>query len=187
MWGEILVKKNGSILIVEDRLQEKIGSFYDQLVKNGYDIEIGENFEKANELLENLLKSNKIDGIILDFSFPVSEEDQSVNIDGIPSGVKLLQDYLFKLNMRRIPVVINTTGDEEYKAKYLENMGLSMPVYNVNHETNPLAKPGAQMISEIMEMFDIRNNERRIKPDSKWFNKGGPFIRDANGNIIGYR
>lgn len=181
------MSNKGSILIVEDRVQEKIGSFYDQLVRNGYNIKIVETLEQADETLDELLKTNIIDGIILDFSFPISEEDQSVCIDGIPSGIVLLQNHLFKLNTKRIPVVINTTGDEEYKAKYLESFTLSMPIYNVNHETNPLARPSSKMIEEIISMFNTRNSERKIRPDNKWLNKSGPFLRDDKGNIIGYR
>ena len=179
--------KKGNILIIEDRIQEKIGSFYDQLIINGYSIKIVETLEQADESLNELLKSNNIDGIILDFAFPISQEDQSTNIDGLPCGIALLKDYAFKLNLKRIPVVINTTGDEDYKAKYLESINLSMPIYNVNHELNPLARPSREMINEILQMFDTRNTLKDINPDKKWFIQGGPFIRDERGNIIGYR
>ena len=56
------MNEKGNILIIEDRIQEKIGSFYDQLIINGYNIKIAETLEEANEKLysevSNLMKQS---------------------------------------------------------------------------------------------------------------------------------
>lgn len=181
--------KNGTILIVEDRPEEKIGRFQDFLVGQGYSIKIAENFINAEKLLNELLKTNTIDGIILDFAIPLSKGDKSTTNGNIPNGIVLLKQFLFSLNNRRIPVVINTTADDECKKKYLEGINLEMPIYIVNQEGMPLASPNpsGKMLQEIINMFNARNEVRKIKPDSKWANKGGSFRRDSKGNIIGYK
>jgi len=182
-------KTTGIILIIEDRFEEKIGQFADYLTKNGYKIILAETLESAFLKMQDLLASNNVDGVILDFSFPTNNEDPSVSSNNLPNGIVFLDNFKFKLNTRQIPVVINTTGDKEYKKKYLEPLksGLSMPLYDVDHESSPLARPGAQSIQEIMELFDKRKRFRNIKPDQSWHNKGSAFIRDKNGKIIGYR
>lgn len=182
-------KTTGTILIIEDRFEEKIGQFADYLTKNGYKIILAETLENAFIKMQNLLETNNIDGVILDFSFPTNNEDPSVYSNNLPNGIAFLDNFKFKLNTKQIPVIINSTGDKEYKEKYLEPMksGLSMPLYNVDHERSPLAKSSAQAIQEIMELFNKRKSLRNITPDQSWHNKGGPFIRDKNGNIIGYR
>ncbi len=181
--------KNGTILIVEDRPEEKIGRFQDFLTEQGYTVQIAENFADAEKLLNRLLKTNTIDGIILDFAIPVSEDDKSTTNGNIPNGVVLLKQFLFSLNNRRIPLVINTTADEECKKKYLSELNLEMPIYIVNQEGMPLASPNpsGKMLQEIIDMFNERNKTRKIIPDSKWTSNGGPFIRDSKGNIIGYK
>ena len=177
----------GTILIVEDHIQEKIGSFYDYIIKNNYSISTAENLEDADKKLIDLINLNEIDGIILDFAFPVNRSDLSPNIDGIPNGIVLLTKHLFKLNLKRIPVIINTTADETYKRKHLESLNLEMPIYEIDNELSPLSSLSSSACKEIIELFDRRSMERRIKPDRKWISKGGPFLRDENGKIIGYR
>jgi len=186
------MQNKGTILIVDDRLQEKIGKFKDYLEEDGYVVQIAETLEKADECLSELISKNSLDGIILDFSFPVNEKDPSVQSKGKPNGVVLYEKFSFKIRTQGIPIVINTTGDEEYKRKYMgdiENLGT--PVYNVNHEANPLAQASPDLVNDILEMFNERNDKRvstcNIQPDKKWLKKGGPFLRDEKGNIIGYR
>lgn len=171
------MREKGTILIVEDCMEEKIGRFEEYLTSNGYKIEVAENLEKADKCLNELLKSNTLDGIILDFSFPINIEDRTVDMDGIPNGVSLLRKYQFKIDTRRIPIIINTSCDEEYKKKYLGNINDStIPMYNVNHQSNPLAQPNPQMIEQILSMFNKRNEERnissRIESDNSWKRNG---------------
>lgn len=171
------MKEKGTILIVEDRFEEKIGKFQEFLNKEGYSIKHVDTLEEADTVLDKLLKENKLDGIILDFSFPVNNEDESTNIDNIPCGVQLFKKHQFKIDTQRIPVIINTTGDEEYKRKYLGDFNkLSNPIYNVNHHANPLAQPNIEMVKEILKLFNTRNEQRIIssqaKPDNRWLSTG---------------
>lgn len=173
----------GVILIVEDRLEEKIGAFENDLTNDGYTIKISETLEQAKKDIEELLKRDILDGVILDFSFPVSEEDPSVNINGIPCGVALLRKCEFKISNKRIPVVINTTGDEEYKRKYLGDMKkFSTPLYNVNHQANPLAQATVQMKQQILKLFNSRTEQRQlingIVQDNKWLQRGKTGVYD---------
>lgn len=171
------MEKKGIILIVDDRIDEKIGTFEGHLYKNGFSVKIAGTLEEADRDLDNYLSDNTLDGIILDFSFPVDSKDQSVNTKGIPNGVVLLDKYKFKIGVKRIPVVINTTGDEDYKKKYLGSLkNLEMPIYNVNHQANPLARPSTRMVRDIVNMFNQRYEYRkttgRIQQDRSWLNKG---------------
>lgn len=172
------LKKDGTILIVEDRLEEKIGSFEEAIKAQGYDVLIAEDLKTAKSMLDELLKKNKLDGIILDFAIPVDKEDRSTTTKDIPNGVVLLRNFLFKINNCRIPVVINTTGDEEYKKKYLRTMTLEMPIYNLNHQLTPLASSNQSTYvrREILSMFNLRNQTRidtgKIKQDKDWGGKG---------------
>jgi len=171
------MEKKGIILIVDDRIDEKIGTFEGHLHKNGFSIKVAGTLEEADKDLEKYLSDNTLDGIILDFSFPIDSKDQSVSTNGIPNGVVLLNKYKFKIGLTRIPVVINTTGDEEYKNKYLASLGtLSMPTYNVNHQATPLTRPSMSMIQDIINMFNQRCEQRKtnskIQQDSSWLNKG---------------
>jgi len=171
------MNKKGIILIVDDRIDEKIGIFEDHLSTCGFSVKIAGTLEEANRDLENYLSDNTLDGIILDFSFPVDSNDQSVSTNGIPNGVVLLDKYKFKIGVKRIPVVINTTGDEDYKKKYLGSLGrLEMPIYNVNHQANPLARPSIQMVQQIIDMLNQRYEHRKtssqIQQDNSWLNKG---------------
>ena len=173
----------GVILIVEDRLEEKIGAFENDLTNDGYTIKISETLEKAKKDIEILLKNDSLDGIILDFSFPVNDKDPSVNINGIPCGVALLRKYEFKISNKRIPVVINTTGDEEYKRKYLGNIeNFTTPLYNVNHQANPLAQATVQMKQQILKLFNSRTQQRQlmsnITADNQWLQRGKTGVYD---------
>lgn len=184
--------EKGTILIVEDRMDEKIGKFEEYLTNNGYNIQVAETLEKADVSLNSLIASNKLDGLILDFSFPTNSEDESVvSTDSIPNGISLLRKYQFKIETRRIPVIINTTADEDYKKKYLGDIKNSRtPMYNVDNQSNPLSQPTPAMVEQILSMFNKRTEERnvssQIRPDNKW-KQSGAFIRDDKGNIIGYR
>lgn len=175
--------KKGTILIVEDRLEEKIGKFQENLEQEGYELEIVETLEKADVALTELFRNNKLDGIILDFSLPINDKDLSVNVDNIPCGVFLFKKHEFKISTQRIPVIINTTGDEEYKRKYLGDIGkLSTPAYNVNHQANPLAQANPEIVQEILNLFKERTEQRKIasqaQPDKKWLDKGKTGMYD---------
>ena len=167
----------GIILIVDDRIDEKIGPFEQHLYKSGFSVKIAGTLEEADRDLKKYIGDKTLDGIILDFSFPVNSEDQSVSTRGVPNGVVLLDKYKFNIGVQRIPVVINTTGDEDYKKKHLGSLGrLEMPIYNVNHQTTPLARPSMRMIQDIINMFNQRCEQRKtssqIKQDNSWLNKG---------------
>ena len=71
---------------------------------------------------------------------------------------------------------------KEYKKQHLDGLSLEMPVYDVDHEMNPLAKPSAQTIREILDMFNTKNQTRKIKPDKKWDGKGETGFVDKNGH-----
>lgn len=187
------MQKKGTILIVDDRIEEKIGVFQEYLKIDGYNIRIAQTLEEADKDLSALLGSNNLDGIILDFSFPVDSKDPSVHIDGIPNGVSLFRKHEFKIKNQRVPVVINTTGDEEYKKKYLGDIrNLGTPMYNVNHQANPLAQStNREMVREILKMFNERTEQRiitnQVQPDKKWNIGGKSIIRDPKTGNYMYR
>lgn len=183
----------GTILIVDDRIEEKIGVFQEYLKVDGYNIKISQTLEEADNDLSKLLGSNNLDGIILDFSFPINETDASVSKDGKPNGVFLFRKYEFKIKNQRVPIVINTTADEEYKKKYLGDIrNLGTPTYNVNHEANPLAQStNREMVRDILKMFNERTEQRRIasqvQPDKKWKIGGKSIICDPKTGNYMYR
>ena len=182
-------KTKGFILIVEDRFEEKIGKFKDSLSNEGYNIILAKTLEEAKQEMNDLLKSNNIDGVILDFSFPINSEDLSDFSNGEPNGITFLKNFKFQLNNKKIPIIINTTADENFKKKYLKPIesSLEMPLYVVDHECNPLANLSPHSTKEIINLFNARNQLRNIQPDKRWNKNGGSFIRDNNGKIIGYR
>ena len=187
------MKEKGTILIIDDRIEEKIGIFEEYLKIDGYTIKIAQTLEEADKDLSMLLGSNKLDGIILDFSFPINENDASVTKDGKPNGIYLFRKYEFKIKNQRIPIVINTTADEEHKRKYLGSLNdLGTPSYNVNHEANPLAQStNREMVIEILRIFNERTEQRRIssqiQPDRKWNTGGKSIIRDPKTGNYMYR
>ena len=177
----------GTILIVDDRIEEKIGVFQQYLKIDGYNIIIAGTLEEADRDLSNLLANNSLDGIILDFSFPVDSKDPSVHVDGIPNGVSLFRKYQFNIKNKQIPVVINTTGDEEYKRKYMGDLtNLGTPVYNVNHEANPLAQASPELAKKILKLFnertDLRIRTSNIQADNKLVT-GKSVIAKADGGL----
>jgi len=181
------VKTKGTILIVDDHIDEKIGVFQEYLKIDGYNIKVAGNLEEADKDLATLIGNNTLDGIILDFSFPTSELDASATTRNKPNGIFLFEKYCFKIENQRVPVVINTTADKETKNKYLGNLGnLGMPIYNVNHEANPLAHSSPEMAKEILKLFNERTEQRRIasgiKPDSN-LRTGKSVIRRPDGSL----
>jgi len=181
------VSEKGTILIVEDRIIEKIGSFRQYLEKEGYSITVAENFKQAQLELNELLRKNTIVGIILDLSFPKDENDKSaVNKEDIPYGAVLFNNNKFQLHIKNIPIVINTTGDDEYKRKYLGDINnLNVPIYNVNHETNPLANSSGKQIKEILELFNHRVSIKNIAEDATWGDAlKGKSVAKVNGKYV---
>ena len=187
------MKEKGTILIIDDRIEEKIGIFEEYLKIDGYTIKIAQTLEEADRDLSTLLGSNKLDGIILDFSFPIDENDASVTKDDKPNGIYLFRKYEFKIKNQRIPIVINTTAEEEHKRKYLGDLNnLGTPVYNVNHEANPLAQStNREMVRDILRMFNERTEQRRIssqiQADRRWNIGGKSIIRDPKTGNYMYR
>ena len=158
------MNKKGTILIVDDRIEEKIGTFRQYLDIEGFNVEIAEDLKKADKLLSDLIKSNKLDGLILDLSFPVSKEDPSVTTEeNIPCGVSLFRKHEFKLRNKMIPIVLNSTADEEFKRKYFGNIEKSNTLmYNVDVQSNPLTRPTGNLIKEIIGMFNKRSEDRNL-------------------------
>jgi len=177
--------KKGTILVIEDHFEEKIGVFKNYLDIEGYEIDVAENLEEANKKMVDLLKKNIIDGIILDFSFPISKEDPTRFFNDVPNGVLFFEKFKFQIQTMQIPVVINTTATEEIKTKYLGDLDhLGTPVYNVNHDANPLAAPTNQLfIKEIFNLFNNRNKMRnQFTKKPKAWNISGSLVKDSNGN-----
>ena len=155
------MEQKGTILIVDDRTDEKIGVFHDYLVNSGFNLNYVGTLAEAKNELKSLLSSQQLDGIILDFSFPIDENDKSVQSNNIPNGVVLLNDFIFRIRLQQIPVIINTTGDKDYKKKYLGNPDdLRIPYYDVDHELNPLARPSRGMTQDILKLFNDRVERR---------------------------
>ena len=176
----------GTILIVEDLLEEKVGVFKQILDIEGFKTVVSENYKDAKEMLEKLIASNKLNGIILDFSFPVDENDKSVVINDIPCGVVLLKENLFKLTLQNIPVVINTTGEEEYKKKHLSSLGtITIPTYDINNTLTNLARPSVEMTKEIIKMFNECYERKKLEASIKSDNSlrtGKAVIQGENGD-----
>lgn len=177
----------GTILIVDDHIDEKIGVFQEYLKIDGYTIITTSTLEEADRNLSNLLANNSIDGIILDFSFPIDSKDPSVHVDGIPNGVSLFNKHQFKIRNKQIPVIINTTGDEEYKRKHIGDLtNLGTPVYDVNNEANSLAQPNPELVKEVLKMFNERTNLRISTSNIETSNKlrtGKSIIQRPDGGL----
>lgn len=199
----------GKILIVEDKIEEKINDkFLKLLYDSGYDAIYVENLEQATAILEDESIVDSLDGIILDFKIPVSEEDRSLTIHDRPCGIELFDKKILKYRNKRIPVILNTTADNDLKVKYLKSIGIDidernigllpqsflqsismMPIYNTNGD---LLDPKSTTMKEILDLFkertERRKTEKKIEADNRWWQKnGGPFLRDSKGNIIGYK
>ena len=181
------MQQKGTILIVDDRIEEKIGVFQEYLKIDGYNIRIAQTLEEADKELSTLLGSNNLDGIILDFSFPVDSKDSSVHVNGIPNGVSLFKKHQFSITNKKIPVVINTTGDEDYKRKYMGDLAnIGTPIYNVNHEANPLAQANPELAKKILKLFnertDLRIRTSSIKSDNRLYT-GKSVIQRPDGSL----
>ena len=214
------MKERGIILVIDDWFEEKVGSFNDVLVTEGYKVVRAETLTEANELYASYKDKNskkiKLDGIIVDFKFPVGKRynnqgneifDYSHNINGRPCGVEFIYTHINELNNNKIPLIINTTGDNKYKVEKLKEIGIEIgenefgcvqnrflqfiPIYNINDASNPLVNASGRMINEILNMFRERTSRRlieeRIQQESNWVQQRGAFFRDNKGNIIGYR
>lgn len=176
----------GVILIVEDLLEEKIGKFKQIIEIDGFTTKVTSTYKDSEKELIKLISSNQLDGIILDFSFPYDANDKSVVINDMPCGIKLLKDFEFKISLQGIPVVINTTGDNEYKRKYLESINhKNFPMYDVNNALTSLTNPSIEMVKDILKMFNVRyekrNIDKSIKRD-KSLKTGTSIIQGPDGN-----
>ena len=199
------MEKKGTILIVEDRIDEKIGHFKEILESRDYDVQFAGTLENANILLGANI--NKLDGIILDFSFPVSDEDLSDNINDLPCGVELLSRYKRIVQSQGIPIVINSTAEKSLKIEKLKKIGIeldeknngitkprfmqSMPIYNIDNESNPLVSATSQMVEEILKMFEERTIQRKttekIDADNKWKRGTTGHYNESTGKFTYYR
>ena len=172
------MESKGTIFIVEDQEETKIGVFADILKRNGFKIVIAENYEDADAKLGELVASNELDGIILDFSFPYSTANSKrvdvVNGREVPNGVMLLKKYLFKINNQRVPIVINSTAEKAYREEYLKGISLE-EMFVINTETVSLTNPGND-VKSILELFasrsERRNIEKKVQADRSWMTKG---------------
>ena len=177
----------GTILIVEDLLDEKIGKFKQILDIEGFKTIVSETYKDAKEKIEKLINSNELTGVILDFSFPVDDIDKSVVINDIPCGVQLLKDFSFKMSLKSIPVVINTTGDNEYKKQYLASINTeSIPMYDVDCALTSLTQPTPEMVKQILKLFNDRYEKRKLESSIKRDNSNlrtGRSVVSANGKI----
>lgn len=172
--------KKGVVLIVDDCFDEKIGQFEEHLQRAKFEIRKAETLEEADRELDKLLRDNSLNGIILDFSFPKDVNDDNVSENGKPNGIVLLEKYRLRLELKRIPVVINTTGDEDYKEKYLGFLKqLYIPIYNVKHQVHPLANPLMRMTQDIIKMFNQRYEQRKLS--SQTIKDGSWLARGKNG------
>ncbi len=205
--------EKGTILVIEDKEQGKLGRFKDVLIRDNYSILSVETLGEAIKTIEKMKKSNfdTLDGLILDFSFPVGEVDNkeydsSKTINGRQCGIEFLRKYYHLFNNNRIPLVINTTASEELKREKLKEIGIDIregefglipqkflqftQIFNVDNESNSLFNPSGETIKDILKIFNERTENRRvqskIQPGRSW-NTRGEFIRDNSGNIIGYK
>ena len=181
------MEKKGTILIVEDLLEEKIGKFKQILEIEGFKVKVAETYRDAKNELDRLIRANDLDGIILDFSFPIDDNDKSTVINEIPCGVQLFKDFKFNISLKGIPVIINTTGEEEYKQKYLQSIDCTnIPVYDVNNAATSLTQPTPEMIKQILQLFNDRYEKRELESTIKGDNPlvtGKSVIRDKDGNL----
>lgn len=179
--------KKGTILIIDDLLEEKIGRFKQILEIEGFKVKVAENYRDAKKELDGLIRSNDLDGIILDFSFPVDDEDKSTVINDIPCGIQLFKDFRFNISLKGIPVIINTTCEDEYKQKYLKTIDCSnIPIYDVNNSATSLTQPTPEIAKQILTLFNARYEKRKLELTIKKDNSlktGRSVIQDENGNL----
>lgn len=142
------------ILIIDDCIETKIGIFKEWLERAGLQSKCAKTLEEATALFESNIDS--IDAIILDYSFPVSEENTAVQSENkLPNGIVFLKKYEMKLQLKRIPLIINTDGDEEYRDKYLRSTR-----YFSNDADVLYKSPGKQPLSSITPVLATKIIQR---------------------------
>lgn len=107
------------LLIVEDNPNEKLGNIIDLLANNSIEYSIVRSKQSADEYFKNSWK--ELDGIILDLGLP--ENSNGDHYDAY-AGIKLLENWSYKLSIRKIPVIINSSAEIplEIKNKLPDNI-----------------------------------------------------------------
>ncbi len=159
------------ILIIDDRFEEKIGSFTDDLDKNGLKYIVAETLDKANELFNKYFDT--ISTIILDFTFPRNNQSrESADFEQKPSGIIFLLDNEWRMSLAGIHLILNTCWEEKTRDRYFfESMyynANSNLVINVRNEGSTLANLNEiskekiiKALKEAKELcFRIRNAPR---------------------------
>ena len=202
-------EQKGTILVIEDEEQGKIGRFKDVLITNNYCILHVRTLGEAIKIMEEMKKNNfnNLDGLILDFSFPIGEIDgKQFDSSKTISGIEFLRIYYHLLNNNKIPLVINTTASEDFKIEQLKEIGIEIKegeiglihqkflqltqIFNVDNSINPLANPSSETIKEILGMFkqrtETRKIQRKIQPDKSWQIRGQTGFYDPNSGTYRY-
>lgn len=171
------------ILIIDDRIEVKIGDFEDALVRAGFSIEKATTLEEAMEAFEKNI--DDIDAVILDYSFPVSESNHRVYDDNkVPNGIVFLTKYEMKMHLKGIPIIINTDSDDDYREKWLKKSKYFSDDSNILYkslEKQPLSFVNAiearRIIEKINESKEIREIAKKVQPTTK---KWPRYLLDQN-------
>lgn len=172
------------ILIIDDNIEEKIGAFKDLLEKTGFKCIEAKTLEEAKRIFEDNI--NNIDAVVLDYAFPESKNNTIFyNENKVPNGIVFLKKYEFKLYTKNIPLIINTSADEEEREKWLRTTSYFSKDEDVLYKCpakQPLADSTSVIAEQIIKEIKKRQEERkmlsRIKADNKWTQKGQTGIYD---------
>ncbi len=188
------------ILIIDDRIEEKIGNFVYTLETEGLDYKVATTLEEAEQLWEEYgRKKNEIDAIILDYIFPKNATDNTEYTNDVPNGIKFLLDNEFMMHNKMISLIINTSADKDIiekalkMTKYFNN--IRDDVLYVCQEKHPLLEANAYtrsvIISGIKEGIKRREISKRIAENGatkttserwKGTNINRPYYLDYNGD-----
>lgn len=181
------------ILIVDDNIDEKIGTFQDLLYSSGFKIETASTLDDAIKKFKG--HSNSLDAIILDYFFPESTKNiKFYNENNVPNGIVFLKEIGFTAHIKGIPLIINTASDEVERDKWLRQV----PYYSNNGQIiykSPAKQPlsflspilAKKLIDTIKQKKEEKETTSKIKPpQNSWNQKNKRFLTDSEGNYIGY-
>ncbi len=163
------------ILIIDDCIETKVGTFLELLGRAGFETRCATTLEEATEILGKDI--DKIDAIILDYSFPVSQDNQAVyDTNRTPNGIVLLQRFGMKLKMKDIPVIINTDGEESYRDDWLRkttHFKNDRDVLYKSPEKQPISCITPLLANKLIEQIKQKKEERDLqrnapKETKKW-------------------
>jgi CheY-like chemotaxis protein len=126
------MSKNKKILIIED--EKDVLAYFEALFQdNGYDTVVAEDGVKGFELA----KSEKPDLIALDVTMPKQ------------SGLKTYRLYKRDSELKHIPVIIITAGDDSFKLIFDEHMEVAPPegIFDKPFDPHKLLKAVAELLS----------------------------------------